>query len=63
MISYGLSITINSMFGMEMGLQSVIPVWLALGGVGFSAVIAMISGLYPALRAMRLSALAAIRNQ
>jgi len=70
-LSYGASALINLWMargggmGMGMGLpfQSVIPLYLAAGGVLFSMVVALISGLYPALRAMRLSALAAIRNE
>jgi ABC-type antimicrobial peptide transport system permease subunit len=48
---------------MNMQMRSVIPIWLALGAVVFSGCVALISGLYPAMRAMRLSALAAIRNE
>ncbi len=61
-LSYGLSFVLNY-FLQGMGLKSVIPIWLALGAVAFSALIAVVSGLYPAMRAMRLSALAAIRNE
>ena len=65
-VSYALSFAINSVLsGTEVGtqLRSVIPAWLALLGVLFSGGVAMLSGLYPSIRAMRLSALAAIRNQ
>ncbi len=67
LISYGLSYIVNifaANSGMTMGTDiSVIPFYLALGGVAFSAGVAVLSGLYPAIRAMRLSALAAIRNE
>jgi ABC-type antimicrobial peptide transport system permease subunit len=64
-LSFGVEKLVNTMFsGGEMsGFQVVIPVYLAAGGVAFSMMVALISGLYPALRAMRLSALAAIRNE
>lgn len=67
-LSYALSSVINTassgggMMGEGMKM-SVIPAWLAGGAVLFGSVIGMVSGLMPALRAMRLSALEAIRNQ
>ena len=61
-ISYGLSGVINMFVGAS-GFKSVIPLYLAVGALGFSVLVAMISGLYPALRAMRLSPLTAIRNE
>lgn len=42
---------------------SVIPVWLAVTAVGFATLVGLISGFYPANRAMKLSALDAIRNE
>lgn len=42
---------------------SVIPPWLALASIGFASCIGLISGLYPAQRAMKLSALDAIRSE
>jgi len=42
---------------------SVIPLWLAICGAIFSTLIGLISGFYPALRATRLSALEAIKNE
>jgi ABC-type antimicrobial peptide transport system permease subunit len=71
-LSYSLSYTINNLAQLLEGstimwfaesYQSVIPSWLALAGVSFSALVALIFGLYPAIRATRLSALEAIRNQ
>lgn len=61
-VSYGISLLLNQLLASS-GLTSIIPVYLALGAVAFSIVVAMVSGLYPALRAMRLSPLAAIRNE
>lgn len=42
---------------------SVMPLWLIISGVGFSTLVGLISGFYPALRATRLSALDAIKNE
>ena len=42
---------------------SYIPVYLSLLALGFAVLIGMLAGLFPALRAMRLSPLAAIRNE
>ena len=42
---------------------SVIPPWLALASIGFAVLIGMMAGFFPALRAMKLSPLAAIRNE
>ena len=61
-LSYGLGLLINTLVA-ESGFKSVIPPYLAIGAVVFSIAVAMISGLYPALRAMRLSPLTAIRSE
>ena len=66
--SYGLSIVINSLLGASqvMGITGDIcriPGWLPLLAVLFAIVIGMIAGFLPSLRAMRLSPLAAIRNE
>lgn len=42
---------------------SVIPVWLAVSSIGFATLVGLLSGFYPANRAMKLSALEAIRNE
>ncbi|MCR4908221.1 MAG: ABC transporter permease [Lachnospiraceae bacterium] len=42
---------------------SLIPVWLALVGLLFAVLIGTVSGFFPARRAMRLSALNALRNE
>ncbi len=43
--------------------SSIIPIWLCLAAVIFSSLIGFISGLYPSIRAMKLSALEAIKNE
>lgn len=73
MISFGVSAIVNkvagnmyadSMYGggSEMAI-SYIPPWLALAALGFAVLIGIVSGFLPALRAMKLSPLAAIRNE
>lgn len=42
---------------------SYIPSWLVLAALGFAVMIGIVSGFIPALRAMKLSPLAAIRNE
>lgn len=52
--------------GMGIGPESkisIIPIWLIFAAMGFSAVIGVISGYFPARRAMNLSALDAIRSE
>ena len=61
-LSFGISALLNQ-FLQGAGMRSIIPAYLALGAVGFSIVVALLAGLYPSLRAMRLSPLAAIRNE
>lgn len=69
--SYGLSILINhllaaSEMGAQMGMTGGIcriPPWLPPLAVMFAVLIGMIAGFLPSLRAMRLSPLAAIRNE
>jgi ABC-type antimicrobial peptide transport system permease subunit len=51
------------MGGGSPGNISVIPVWLAAFAVGFSLLIGLASGLYPANRAIKLSPIVAIRNE
>lgn len=65
-LSYGLSFAINkvmggSMFGSNSAI-SVIPLWLVVLGFTFSIAVGILSGLYPAQRAVKISALAAIRQ-
>lgn len=67
--SYGVSFLMNRflaigqmMTGME-GDISRIPGWLAAAAVVFAIFVGMAAGFFPALRAMKLSPLAAIRNE
>jgi ABC-type lipoprotein release transport system permease subunit len=60
--------SINRMFGFYVdpsvgGSLSVIPYWLVFLALGISVGVAVLAGLYPSIRAMRLSALEAIRNE
>ena len=43
--------------------MSVVPIWLALFGLIFSTLIGLISGYYPACKAVRISALEAIKHE
>ena len=67
--SYGISIamnrfqTIGEMMVGQAGDISRIPAWLSLTAVGFAILVGMVAGFFPALRAMKLSPLAAIRNE
>lgn len=68
-ISCILSAVINMLagsMGSEMGLSSnisYIPPWLALVSLLFAILVGMVAGFFPSLRAMKLSPLAAIRNE
>ena len=42
---------------------SMIPPWLVLLGLGFSTLVGVLSGLWPAIRATKISALEAIRHE
>lgn len=67
-LSYLLSFVINAVvansgaLGME-GNISYIPFWLAAASMLFAVFVGMVAGYFPALRAMRLSPLAAIHNE
>lgn len=69
--SYLLSFTINTLIassdmGSSMGITGAIcriPIWLSPLAILFAIVIGMVAGFLPSLRAMRLSPLAAIRNE
>ena len=66
-LSYLISLLINKflaasfLYGMDSKL-SVIPPWLGIASIGFAILIGMLAGFFPAMRAMKLSPLAAIRN-
>ena len=66
LLSYGISAVINritsSMYGYET-TTSYIPFWLSGASLVFAVLVGMLAGFFPALRAMRLSPLAAIRNE
>ncbi len=62
-LSYTLSFILNTAVLQSVGMSSVIPLYLSLGALLFSVVVALVSGMYPATRAMRLSALTAIRSE
>ena len=65
-ICYGLSSVINfvgsSMFGTGDTALSIIPLWLAAFGVAFSTFVGIVSGYVPAVRAVQITALSAIRH-
>ena len=71
LLSYTISFTINAVIknldlGMEMNMAvgiSYIPLWLAGLALVFAVFVGMAAGFFPSLRAMKLSPLAAIRNE
>ena len=58
----GLTSMMGGMSGMG-GEVSIIPPWLVLLGLGFSMMVGVLSGLWPAHRATKISALEAIRHE
>lgn len=68
-ISCGVSYAMNNFLGLGqamMGMEgdiSRIPLWLAASAVAFAVFVGMAAGFFPSLRAMKLSPLAAIRNE
>jgi len=69
-LSYTLSAVINKLASGANGMMmpesasiSYIPIWLALLSLAFAVMVGMVAGFFPALRAMRLSPLAAIRTE
>ncbi len=68
-ISYTVSYVMNNYLGIGqimMGVEgniSRIPLWLSASAVVFAILVGMVAGFFPSLRAMRLSPLAAIRNE
>ncbi len=68
LVSYGVNTFMASTgqlaaIGMLGNRLMLIPLWLVLIGMVFATLIGMVSGILPARRAMRLSALEAIRTQ
>ncbi len=64
-VCYGLSALLNFVGTAMMGegaKLSVIPIWLALFGMGFSTMVGIVSGYVPAMRAVKITALSAIRH-
>lgn len=67
-LSYFISFLINRFlagaygYG-DMQTLSYIPLWLPFIALVFAVLVGMVAGFFPALRAMRLSPLAAIRNE
>lgn len=62
-LSYGISAVINVVAKDYYQGISYIPLWLALVSLVFAVLVGMVAGFFPALRAMKLSPLAAIRNE
>ena len=66
-LSFSLSGVINYLVRQSenMGMDGIsyIPLWLSGAALGFAVLIGVLAGLMPALRAMKLSALEAIRTQ
>ena len=68
LLSYGISVVINRFVNLEemnglTGNLSRIPPWLSVAAVVFAIFVGMAAGFMPAMRAMKLSPLAAIRNE
>lgn len=55
--------SIYSIGGMGIGGVSIIPWWLALGALVFATMVGLVSGFSPANRAVKISALTAIRQE
>lgn len=73
-LSYGISAIINKILGgssaaMDMGVTSAntnissIPPWLSLLALGFAVLVGIVAGFLPAIRAMKLSPLSAIKTE
>lgn len=67
MISFVINVISKSVMAAQgsevVGNASVIPLWLVLLGVGIAIIVALAAGFYPANRAVRISALSAIRQE
>jgi len=62
-VSYGLNYFNFDITGSGATTKSVIPIWLSLFALAFSFLVGLISGYFPARRAMKLSALDAIKTE
>lgn len=77
-LSYGISFAINTLAAQQAasgdpsgsllgggtgGDISVIPLWLALGALAFATTVGLVSGFHPANRAVKISALTAIKQE
>ncbi len=68
-ISFAVSYAMNNFLGLGQAMMGVdgdisrIPLWLAASAVVFAVFVGMAAGFFPSLRAMKLSPLAAIRNE
>ncbi len=68
-ISFAVSYAMNNFLGLGQAMMGVdgdisrIPLWLAASAVVFAVFVGMVAGFFPSLRAMKLSPLAAIRNE
>ncbi|UWG99157.1 ABC transporter permease [Dehalobacter sp. DCM] len=63
MISHNTQVLMSMGIGGSGSKISVIPFWLVIAVMGLSIIVGLIAGYYPARRAMKLSALEAIRNE
>ncbi|MEG7531807.1 MAG: FtsX-like permease family protein, partial [Hungatella sp.] len=67
--SYGVSYVMNRFLGLSQMMAGIagdisrIPTWLSLSAIAFAIFVGMAAGFFPSLRAMKLSPLAAIRNE
>ena len=62
----GMEMEVEIGIGIGMGGEtklSIIPAWLAITGMAFSAFIGLISGFFPARKATKISALSAIHTE
>jgi len=68
-LSYGISMGMNRLLNVSQSLTGMagdisrIPFWLSGMAICFAILVGMVAGFFPAMRAMRLSPLAAIRNE
>jgi putative ABC transport system permease protein len=58
----GLGVLVTAGYATAQGWRAVVPAWAAGGGLGAALVIGAVAGLYPALRATRLSPTEALRT-